>query len=291
MICRLANGRALMQLKKHLDDSELWVETRDQVVVLRINRPQKRNAINDTLMERLGAFFQGPPAGIRAVVLTGAGENFSSGLDLAEHRERDARAVMLHSQMWHRVLDSMESSGLPVVSVLKGAVIGGGLEIATATHVRVAEQGTFYALPEAIRGIYVGGGASVRIAGLIGRGRMIEMMLTGRTFSTEEGQSLGISHYIVDRGKGEQFAIELARKIARNAPLSNYAILNAIPRIAEMSPRAGLFAESLMAAVVHTADEAKAGLSEFLDKKAPRLRDALESGAPAQSSTGDDDHA
>jgi (methylthio)acryloyl-CoA hydratase len=97
-------------------------------------------------------------------------------------------------------------------------------------------------------------------------------MLTGRTFNTEEGQNFGISHYIVERGEGDAFGLALAAKIAGNAPLSNYAILNAIPRIAEMSPRAGMFAESLMAAVVHTAEDAKAGLSEFLEKKAPSLK-------------------
>src|SRR5712672_2175101 len=133
-----------MQLERPFDVSGLQVETSGQVATLRINRPEKRNAINDRLIARLGAFFQQPPVGIRAVVLTAAGENFSA--------ELDPESVMRHSQMWHRVLDSMESSGLPIVSVLKGAVIGGGLEIATATHVRVAEQGTYYALPEAIRG-------------------------------------------------------------------------------------------------------------------------------------------
>jgi enoyl-CoA hydratase/carnithine racemase len=258
--------------ERSLSETGLRIDLDAPIAVLRFTRPHKRNAVNDQLMDALGAFFAAPPANVRAVVLAADGKDFSAGLDLSEHRDRNAAAVMLHSRKWHRILDCMESCGLPVVSVLKGAVIGGGLEIASATHVRVAEATAFYALPEAVRGIYTGGGASVRVAELIGRGRMIEMMLTGRTFDAEEGQRLGLSHYVVEPGTGEPLALALARKVAGNAPLSNYAILNAIPRIGEMSPRAGFFAESLMAAVVQTADEAKAGLDDFLEKRAPRLR-------------------
>ncbi len=254
-----------------LSSQSLVVDIDGAVAILTLNRPHKRNVINDELIENLGRFFTAPPPGVGAVVLAGAGEHFCAGLDLSEHRERDAEAVMHHSQMWHRHLHAVQFGGLPVVSAMKGAVIGGGLEIAASTHVRVAEPGTFYGLPEATRGIYVGGGASVRVARLMGAGRMAEMMLTGRILDAAEGQRLGLSHYVTDASLVLERALELARQIASNARLSNYAILNAVARIENMSMSEGLFTESLMAAVVHTGPDAKERLADFLEKRAPRL--------------------
>ena len=116
---------------------------------------------------------------------------------------------------------------------MKGAVIGGGLELAAAAHVRVAERSAYYALPEASRGIFVGGGGSVRLPRLIGVARVMDMILTGRTYAAEEGQTIGLSTYLVDDGKGLATALELAQRIATNAPLTNFAAVHMLPRIAE----------------------------------------------------------
>ena len=144
------------------------------------------------------------------------------------------------------------------------------LELASACHVRVAERSAYYALPEGSRGIYVGGGGSVRIARLIGTSRMMEMMLTGRSYNAEEGHGLGLSHYVVDNGKGLDRAIELARRIASNTHLTNYAILNVLPRASGANPTAGYLMEALMAAIASTDAEAQSRLRDFLDKKGPR---------------------
>ena len=98
--------------------------------------------------------------------------------------------------------------------MLHGAVVGGGLELAAAAHVRVAERSAYYALPEGSRGIYVGGGGSVRLPPLIGVARMMDMMLTGRTYSAEEGQAFGLTTYLVENGKGFAQGFELAQRIA-----------------------------------------------------------------------------
>ena len=105
-----------------------------------------------------------------------------------------------------------------MVAVLHGAVVGGGLEIAAACHIRVAESSAYYALPEGSRGIFVGGGGSVRLPRLIGTSRMMDMMLTGRIYDAEEGQAIGLSHYLVEPGAGLAKGIELAKHIAGNAP-------------------------------------------------------------------------
>lgn len=236
-----------------------------------LNRAAKRNAISDALLAGLAAFFAAPPRDVRVVVLSGRGGHFSSGLDLAEQAEREPEEVMRHSRGWHELMDRIQFGGLPVVSVLQGAVMGGGLEIAAATHVRVAEPSARYQLPEGKRGIFVGGGATVRVGRIIGADRMTEMMLTGRVYSAEEGQALGLSHYLVGEGEGHARAAELARQVAENASLVNYLIIQSIARITDMSRSDGLFAESLSAALSQTGPDAKEGLRAFLEKRKPRF--------------------
>ena len=250
----------------------LVIEQRGSIAVVRLDRAAKRNAVNDVLLHSLERFFEAPPAGVKAVVLAGNGAHFCAGLDLAEHEQRDAFGVMRHSQMWHRVFEKIQFGAVPVVTAMHGGVIGGGLELAAATHVRVADATAFYALPEGQRGIFVGGGATVRVGRIIGAGRLIEMMLTGRSYDAEDGQRLGLSHYRVEPGQALGKALELAERMAGNAPLSNYAILNAIPRIEDMSMRDGLFTESLMAALAQTSEDAADRLRTFLEGRSERLK-------------------
>ena len=247
-------------------------EMQGSIAILCLNRPEKRNAIGDTLLADLETFFSNLPEGAEAVVIYGAGDHFCAGLDLAEHKERDAYQVMLHSQRWHRAFERIQFGGLPVVAAMKGGVIGGGLELATSAHVRVAEPDTFYALPEGRRGIFVGGGASVRVSRIVGPDRMCEMMLTGRNYDAEEGQRLGLSHYLVGTGEALPKALELAESIVRNAPLSNYMMLNAIARIHDMSMSDGLFTESLATALTQTSEDATEGLRAFLEKRDTQFR-------------------
>ncbi len=153
---------------------------------------------------------------------------------------------------------------------MHGAVVGGGLELAAAAHVRVAERSAYYALPEGSRGIYVGGGGSVRLPRLIGVARVMDMMLTGRTYSAEEGQAIGLSTYLAEAGKGFAKGLELALRIAGNAPLTNFAIMQALPRTAEMAPAAGLTVEALMTAIAQSDPQAKRRLKDFLEKRGPK---------------------
>ena len=253
-------------------DSICKVDVDGDIATLTFNRPDKRNAMNDALVDALDAFFSNPPKEVSAVILTGSGGHFCSGLDLAEHVEREPVESVYHSRNWHRVSDAIEFGGLPVISAMYGAVIGGGLEIAAATHVRIAEPTTRFQLPEGRRGIFVGGGATMRISRLIGADRMREMMLTGRNYSADEGLALGLAHYSVGEGEALPLAQKLARKIADNAPFSNYLMLQALPRIAEMSRDDGLFAESLAASMSQTTEGAQEGLRAFLEKRAPKFR-------------------
>lgn len=248
------------------------VEIDGDIATLIFNRPEKRNAMNERLVRALDAFFSNPPEGVNAVILRGEGGHFCSGLDLEEHEQRPPVEGVYHSRDWHRVSELIEFGGLPVISVLTGAVIGGGLEIATSTHVRIAEPSVRFQLPEGRRGIFVGGGATVRVGRIIGPDRMREMMLTGRNYGAEDGLAMGLAHYSVGEGEGMDLARKLARKIADNAPFSNYLMIQALPRINDMSRTDGFFAESLAAAMSQTSDGAKEGLRAFLEKREPKFR-------------------
>lgn len=243
-----------------------------RIAVLTLDRVAKRNALDGPTVSALGRFFEQPPDWARAAVIAANGEHFSAGLDLSELTERDAVGGLHHSRGWHRVFTTMEYGTLPVVSALKGAVVGAGLELAASTHIRVAERSTFFALPEGQRGIFVGGGASVRVSRLIGAHRMADLMLTGRVLDADDGTALGLAHYLVDDGEGVDHAIALAERIAENSPVSNYAVIQALPRIAEADPETGLLLESLMAAVAQSSPEAKERLAAFLEGRAEKVR-------------------
>ena len=152
----------------------LKVERRGAVAVLTLARPEKRNALNDTTVLGLETFFATLPASVKAVVLAAEGKHFSAGLDLSELKILSTEEGIAHSRVWHRVFDTIEFGRVPVVTVMHGAVVGGGLELAAATHIRVAERSAYYALPEGSRGIFVGGGGSVRLPRLIGVSRMMD---------------------------------------------------------------------------------------------------------------------
>jgi len=249
----------------------ICVERRDNILLVGLTREAKRNALNDGMVEALERVFVDIPDGVGAVVLHGVGANFSAGLDLSELTERDAVQGLMHSRMWHGALEKIQFGKVPVIAALQGAVIGGGLELACAAHIRVAETSAYYALPEGQRGIFVGGGGSVRLPRLVGVALMMDMMMTGRVIKAEEGRPLGFSQYVVEAGHGLATAIELAKKVAGNARMTNYALMHVLPRIADASQEQGLMMESLAAAIAQSAPEAKARLRDFLEKRSGKV--------------------
>jgi (methylthio)acryloyl-CoA hydratase len=253
------------------DSSLVQTEINGEILLVRLSRPHKRNALNDATILAIEAIFSTIPAGVKCAIIYGEGKHFSAGLDLSELTERDTMQGVYHSRMWHRALDKVQFGTVPVVALLHGACVGGGLELASACHIRVAEVSTFYALPEGQRGIFVGGGASVRLPKLIGMARMADMMFTGRVITADEGNTIGISQYITEDGKGMEKAMELATKISGNAGITNYALMHVLPRIADASQDQALMMESLMAAIAQSAPEAKDRLKQFLEGKAKKV--------------------
>lgn len=243
-----------------------------KIAELELIREDKRNAMSEGLLAEIDSFYRTLPKYIRVVILRGRGGHYCSGLDLAEHVSRTPEEGVYHSRRWHAVMDHIQFGGPVTISAMTGAVIGGGLELATSTHVRIAEPSVIFQLPEGRRGIFVGGGATVRVGRILGADRMVEMMLTGRKYDAQEGLRLGLCHYAVDTDEALPLARKLALKIADNAPMSNYFMVNALTRIGDMSRGDGLFTESLAAALVQTTPDAEEGLRAFLEKREPQFR-------------------
>jgi (methylthio)acryloyl-CoA hydratase len=158
-----------------------------------------------------------------------------------------------------------------VVAAPHGAMVGGGLELASTCHIRVADETAFFALPEGSRGIFVGGGGSVRIPRLIGAARMADMMFTGRVYKAAEAERVGLTQYLVPQGTALEKAMELAARIAQNAPLTNYALMHALPRIAEQPADQGYLTEAMMAAIAQSDPEAKTRVRAFLEGRANKV--------------------
>lgn len=243
----------------------------DAVVHIRLNRPGKRNALSDGLIAQLHAAFVQLPADAGAVLLSGAGDHFCAGLDLSELVARSAPEAVAHSRSWHAAFDAIQYGRVPVVAVLRGAVIGGGFELAAACHLRVAEPTTFFGLPEGQRGLFVGGGGSVRIPRLMGVARMNDMMLTGRVFDATDAERFGIVNYLVPEHEGLTRGLALAKTVAGNAAMTSFAVMHALPRIVEQSPASGQFTEALVSAIAASTPEAQERVQAFLQGKAARI--------------------
>lgn len=243
------------------------------VLRLTLNRPAKRNALNDALASQLEEILGDLDENVRAILLDAKGPHFCAGLDLGEQINRGPVEVHHTSRRWHAIKDRLQF-GPPVVASLHGGVIGGGFELAATAHVRIADRTTFFQLPEARRGLFIGGGGSVRISRLIGVSRMTELMLTGRAVDADQAERIGLVHQLVENGSADRIAMETAQTIAGNAPLVNYLIVQGLPRIADMSAADGLFVESLAASLSHASPQARAGIQEFLNRGRPEMQGA-----------------
>ena len=265
----------MSEIKNLPEYEKIKLEVRDNnVCVLTLNRPDKRNALDVLSIEELLDFFSNTAKfGVRAVVLAGEGDHFCAGLDLIEHwkADRSPDEFMHVCMRWHEAFNKMEYGGVPIIAALKGAVVGGGLELASAAHIRVIDQSTYFALPEGQRGIFTGGGATIRVSDMIGKSRMIDMILMGRVYQGQEAVNLGLAQYITE-GSSLEKAIELADKAAQNLPLTNYAICSAISHLNNMSGMDAAYAEAVVAGMVNTQPEARARLEAFANKSAARVR-------------------
>jgi enoyl-CoA hydratase/carnithine racemase len=259
-----------------MSESLITYELDANVALIGLNRPDKRNSINDALIDELRTAVQRAHEEADVAVLFGHGTNFCAGLDLAEALARATGQIKPPRKRkrhnWHEVFDLIARGPIPFVAALHGAVVGGGLELATAAHVRVGDASALFGLPEGQRGIFVGGGGTVRIQRVVGTTVMMDMMLTGRLLNANEGLQEKIIRYVTPAGEALEKAKELAHRIAKNSVETNWMIINVLPRIQDMTHDDGLFVEQLNSARARP-PEAEARLREFVEGKAKKIQD------------------
>src|SRR3974390_1648877 len=256
------------------EDETVTYELDGEIALVGLNRPDKRNCFNPTVMQQLRAAVERAGEEAKCGSHFGPGENFlpRPGLGWAGESWKTGRSQRLPFPFPRDTyFEAMARGNIPFIAALHGATLGGGLETAAAAHIRVADETTYFGLPEGTRGIFIGGGGSVRVARLIGFARMQDMMLTGRVLKCEEAERYGIVQYVVPKGQHIAKARELAQKISQNAPLPNFATTNSLPRIQDMGYDDGLYLERMFAEYTRSPESIER-LHRFLDKTAPRVR-------------------
>jgi len=249
------------------------------VALIGLNRSDKRNAINDAVIDALRAAVARAHDEAQVGVLFGHGPNFCAGLDLAEALARATGKIVpprkRRRHNWHVAFDEIERGPIPFVAALHGAVVGGGLELAMAAHVRVCDRSAFFGLPEGQRGIFVGGGGTVRIQRVVGTTVMTDMMLTGRLLNPDEAMTEHIVRYVEPEGGALDKARALAARIAQNTVETNWKIVNVLPRMMDLSHDDGLFMEQLNSAMARP-PEVEQRLRDFVEGRAKPLKPAGE---------------
>jgi enoyl-CoA hydratase len=248
----------------------LRLETRGAVTVLYIHRPDVLNALNrETLAEidqAAARFIEDPAQG--ALVITGSGEkSFISGADINELAVLDPRGAQDISQFGQRVVDRLERSPKPVIAAINGYCFGGGCELALACHMRFASENAVMGLPEVSLGIIPGYGGTQRLPRLVGMGRALELILTGRRVKADEAAALGMVNRIFPREALLDEVVKIAESILKNGPLALTAALEAALRGTEMPLPDGLRLESGQFGILASSHDMHEGLNAFLEKR------------------------
>lgn len=253
----------------------LLVETRDRVAIVTINRPEKLNALDDRTMEELEAAFAaiGSDPEIRGAVLTGAGDKaFVAGADIAELATQTPVDGRERSVRGQRILDRIETLGKPVVAAINGFALGGGCELAMACHVRVAAEGARLGTPEVKLGLMCGYAGTQRLPRLVGKGRALEMLLTGEMVDAQEAYRIGLVNRVVPKDALLSEAEALLRKMLANGPVSLRFTLEAVNAGLEMPLREAQGLEATLFGLLCTTDDMKEGTKAFFEKRPAKFR-------------------
>ena len=253
----------------------LLIDKRDGVAIVTINRPEKLNALNDKLMDELDACFAalGSDAEVRGVVLTGAGEKaFVAGADIGELAQQTPVGGKEKSIRGQKVLDRIENLGKPVIAAVNGFALGGGCELAMACHVRVASENARLGTPEVKLGLMCGYAGTQRLSRLVGKGRALEILLTGEPVDAAEALRIGLVNRVVPKDKVLAEAEGLVRKMIANAPVSLRFSIEAVNAGLELPFDEARYLEATLFGLLCTTEDMKEGTRAFLDKRPPRFQ-------------------
>lgn len=240
------------------------------VTTLTINRPEKLNALNAEVISELEEAFETAAADTdtKVVVLTGAGEKaFVAGADIAELSGLDAQEARVFVQRGHALMERIERLGKPVIAAINGFALGGGCELALACTIRVASENAMLGLPEVKLGLIPGYGGTQRLARIVGRGRALNMMLTGDPVSATDALAAGLVTAVVSAQDLEAAAGKLAAKLASGAPLAMRAIMDSVHEGADLPFSAAVEVETDQFVSICQTDDMREGSSAFLEKR------------------------
>lgn len=251
------------------------VETADRVATVTVNRPEKLNALNDEVLDGLLAAFarvaEDGEAG--AAVLTGAGPKaFVAGADIASLARMTALSAERVSARGQALMDAIENCGKPVVAAVNGYAFGGGLELALACHLRVFASTAKVGLPEVGLGLIPGYGGTQRLPRIVGRGRALEMILTGEPVDAATALSWGLANRVAEPGAVPAEAGRLAAAVLSKGPVAVRLALEAVLRGEEGGPGEGMRAERFLFGLAASSEDMKEGTGAFLEKRKPAFR-------------------
>jgi enoyl-CoA hydratase len=253
----------------------LRIESRGPVTVLTVHRPEVLNALNrETLGEIAAAVAAFAADDAQAVlVVTGAGEkSFVSGADINELAVLGPRAAEETSRFGQSVVDAIERCPKPVIAAINGYAFGGGCELALGCHVRLASDNAVMGLPEVGLGILPGYGGTQRLPRLVGQGRALEIILTGRRVKADEAERIGLVNRVVPQADLLAEAEKLALAMAKNGPIAVEAALEAVVRGMSLPLAEGLRFESGRFGIVAASEDMHEGMHAFLEKRPARFQ-------------------
>ena len=247
----------------------LLVDVRDRIATITVNRPDKLNALNDATITEIGAALDAAIADgdVGGIVLTGAGRAFVAGADiavLAAQGPVDARARARHGQA---VFRRIETSPKPVVAAINGFALGGGCELAMACHVRIASESAKFGQPEVKLGITPGFGGTQRLARLVGRGRAMQLLLTGEQIGAAEALRIGLVNAVAAPAELLDAARKMVGQMIANAPLAIALCIEAVDRGLDMTVDEGCTLEATHFGLLAATDDMREGMRAFLEKR------------------------
>ena len=253
----------------------LLYEKKNAIAYVTLNRPKVLNALNQATWDDLRTAFEDArdDAAVRGVILTGAGDKaFIAGADISELAQVTAVEAQESSSFGHAVLDLIENLGKPVIAAVNGFALGGGCETAMACTIRVASENARFGQPEVKLGLIPGGGGTQRLPRLVGKGRALQLILSGETISAQEAYRIGLVNEVVPAAELITRAEAILKQIFSNAPLAVKFSLEAVNKGMETSQAEGLSLEASLFGLCAGTEDKKEGTSAFLAKRAPQFQ-------------------